>query len=317
MTGSISVPLAAGLISSLLFLSLAQGFAAGMLLSYLAPLPLMMAGLYRGNAAGLAAGLAATAAVALVAGGLSSLPFAITAVLPSLVVVRQALLWRSNAAGSVEWYPPGLVLGWLTGMGLALIAVGVAFIPGQTDSGEMVGIEQWVTESIGRTFQALIPDLTVEQRHAALDWWVPFFPAMVAGSWLIMSVINASAAQGFLVRLGRNRRPTPTYRELELPAWLGVALMVGAAVGTMVEGDLGYLARNLTAVTLVPFVLLGLAGIHGWVATRPNAGILLAMTYGVLFLASIWALVPVAGLGLARFVTRFRRTADSGGGKEE
>ncbi len=85
----------------------------------------------------------------------------------------------------------------------------------------------------------------------------------------------------------------------------------------MVEGDLGYLSRNVAGVTLIPFVLLGLAAMHEWVGRRPNARILLAVTYGVLFLASAWALFPVAGLGLARFLTRFRRTADSGGGKEK
>lgn len=317
MTRSISVPLAAGLLSSVLFLSLAQGFAAGMLLSYFASLPLMMAGLYRGTIATLVAGLAAMAAVALVIGGFSTLPFMLTAVLPSLVVVRQSLLCRNHAEESVEWYPPGLVLAWLTGVGAVLILIGAAFIPGQTDSGEMVGIQDWVTGTIGRTFSLLAPTLTVEQRHAAIDWWVPFFPAMVAGSWLMMAVLNAAAAQGLLARFGKSRRPSPAYRELILPTWLGMALLTASVVGAMVEGDLGYLARNLAVVTLIPFVLLGLAAMHGWVARRPNARILLAVTYGVLFLASAWAFIPVAGLGLARFVTRFRRTADSGGGKEK
>ncbi len=220
MTGSIGVPLAAGLLSSVLFLSLAKGFAAGMLLSYLAPLPLLMVGLNRGMAAALVAGLAATAGVALTAGGLSSLPFAITAVLPSLVVTRQALLWRTNATGGVEWYPPGLLLGWLTGMGMALVVIGVVLIPGQTDSGEVVGVQDWVADTIGRTLKLLAPSLTVEQRRAVLGWWVPYFPAMVAGSWLMMALLNAVAAQGLLKRLGRNQRPTPTYRELELPTWL-------------------------------------------------------------------------------------------------
>ncbi|RAU22205.1 hypothetical protein CU669_08715 [Paramagnetospirillum kuznetsovii] len=317
MTGSIGISLAAGLLSSVLFLALAKGIAVGMLLSYLAPLPLMMAGLNRGTTAALVAGSAAMAAVALGVGGIASLPFAITAVLPALVVVRQSLLWRGNADGSVEWYPPGLVLAWLTGMGLALILIGAAFVPGQTDSGELVGIQDWVSDAVGRTFTLLAPSLTVEQRHAAIGWWVPFFPAMVAGSWLIMAVVNATLAQGFLARLGKSQRPTPAYRELELPLWLGVALPTALAVGAMVEGDLGYLARNMAVVTVVPFVLLGLAVMHEWVARRPNARLLLAVTYGVLFLASAWAIFPVAGLGLARFVTRFRRTAESGGGKED
>ncbi|WP_040475862.1 DUF2232 domain-containing protein [Paramagnetospirillum caucaseum] len=317
MTGSIGVPLAAGLVSSLLFLSLAKGFAAGMLLSYLAPLPLMMVGLFRGNGTAAVAGLAATAAVALVAGGFAPLPFAVVAVLPSLVVVRQALLWRENADGSVEWYPPGLVLGWLTGTGLALILIGAILVPDRPDGVENGGLQAWVADTIGRTLEMVAPGLTVEQRKAASDWWVPFFPAMVASSWLVMAVVNAVAAQGFLVRLGRNRRPTPSYRGLELPLWLGVVLATAAATGAMAEGDLGYVARNAVVVTLIPFALLGLATVHGWAAGRPNARVFLVVLYGGLFLASAWAFVPVAGLGLVRFMTRFRRAESSGGGKEE
>lgn len=317
MTRSFGVPLAAGLVSSLLFLSLAKGFAAGMLLSYLAPLPLMMVGLYRGNGAVLLASLAATAAVALTAGGFAPLPFAVVVLLPSLVVVRQASLWRTSASNDVEWYPPGLVLSWLTGIGLALMVIGAILVPDRPDGVENGSLQAWVADTIGRTLEMMAPDLTNEQRKAAAAWWVPFFPAMVAGSWLAMAVVNAVTAQGFLVRLGRNRRPTPAYRELELPLWLGMVLATAAATGAMAEGDLGYLARSAVVVTLMPFGLLGLAAVHGWVAGRPNARLYLAAMYGGLFLASAWVFVPVAGLGLVRFMTRFRRAESSGGGKEE
>ncbi|OAN45721.1 hypothetical protein A6A04_06955 [Paramagnetospirillum marisnigri] len=288
-----------------------------MLLSYLAPLPLMMVGLSRGTGAALVAGLAATAAVALAAGGISPLPYVVTAVLPSLVVVRQALLWRSNADGSVEWYPPGLVLGWLTGLSVLLIMVGALLVPDRSDSGEAMGLEAWVGDVIARTLGVLAPNLKGEERQTFLGWWVPLFPAMVAGSWLMMTVINAVVAQGLLTRLGHNRRPRPTYRELELPTVLALMLAASLGVGFVAEGDLRYLARNVAVVTLIPFVLLGLAGMHGWVARRPNARMLLVVTYGVLFLASAWAIIPMAGLGVARFLTRFRRPTDSGGGKEE
>ncbi|MBI3445236.1 MAG: DUF2232 domain-containing protein [Magnetospirillum sp.] len=317
MTGSIGVVLAAGLLSSLLFLSLAKGFAAGMLLSYLAPLPLMMVGLHKGVGSVVVASLAAMAAVALVAGGFASLPFAIVAMLPSLVVVRQALLWRKSAADNVEWYPPGLVLSWLTGMGVVLILIGVALIPGRPDGVENGGVQAWVADTIGRTLEMLAPDLAVEQRHAVIGWWVPFFPAMVAGSWLAMAVVNAVTAQNILVRLGRSLRPTPAYRELELPLGLGLVLTAALATGALAEGDLGYIARSVAVITLMPFALLGLAAVHGWAAGRPNARTILAVMYGVLFLASAWALIPVAGLGLIRFVTRFRRAEQAGGGKEE
>jgi hypothetical protein len=322
MTGSIGVALAAGLTSAVLFLSLAKGFAAGMFLSYLAPLPLMAAGLSRGTMATLVAGLVALAAVALVAGEISSLPFLVTAVAPSLVVVRQALLWRTLSDGSVEWYPPGLLLGWLAGLGLGLMLIGLGVVAMQASEqvlgvGDARGIEAWIAGMIGRSIDALAPMLTADSRKAAMDWWAPLFPAMVTGSWLVMALANAAAAQGILTRLGRNQRPRPSYGKLELPLWLGLALVPALAVGGLVEGDLGYVARNLAAVLLVPFGLLGLAGLHGWAARRPNARVHLAALYGVLLLMSAWVFIPLAGLGLVRFVTRFRRPPEGLGGKEE
>ncbi|CAA7627818.1 conserved membrane hypothetical protein [Candidatus Terasakiella magnetica] len=317
MTGALGVWLATGLLSALLFLSLAEGFSAGVLLSYLAPLPLMMVGLSRKTMATMVAGLAAMAAVAAVGGGKSSLAFSVAVVLPSLVVVRQSLLCRQSGDSDVEWYPPGLVLGHLTGIAVALILIGAALVAGTASEGETGGVQGWVAEIIGRTMDVLASTLTVEQRRRAVDWWVPFFPAMVAGSWLMMAVVNATSAQGLLRRTGKNRRPTPIYREMELPGWLGTVLVVALATGLMVEGDLGYLARSVAAVTAVPFCLLGLAAIHRWAQGRPNARFILAGLYGVLFLASVWALVPITGLGLVRFVTRFRRGPNGDGGKEE
>lgn len=316
MTGSFGVGPAAGLISAILFLLPVKGFAVGMPLSYLSLLPVMMAGLSLGLGAAAAAGLVAAVSVALVAGWFAVLPYAVVVALPSLVVVRQALLWRSNAEGNVEWYPPGLVLGRLTGIGLALIALGAILVPDLPGGVENGGLQARVAEIIGRALDMLAPTLTEEQRKGAADLWVPFFPAMVAGSWLMMAVVNAAAAQGLLARLGRNRRPTPTYRELVLPTWLGVVLVVASVLGIAAGGDLGYASRSAAVVTLIPFGLLGLAVVHGWARGRPNARMILAGVYGGLFLASVWALLPVAGLGLVRFMTRLRR-ADAGGGKEE
>jgi hypothetical protein len=313
------IALAAGLLSALLFVSLSEGLAIGMLLTYLAPLPLMMAGLARGTGSAAIAGITAMAAVAAVSGGVASLPFGLAVALPAVIVARQALLWRTTSGGAVEWYPPGLVLGWLTGMALVLILIGAALVSGQSGVGaDSGGLQDWVSDTVGRTLDLLTPTLDANQRQAVASWWVPFFPALVARAWLVRTVVNATLAQALLARWKQNHRPSPAYsREMDLPTWLGGVLAVAVAAGTMAEGDLGYLGRSVAVVALVPFALSGLAAVDAWVAGRPNARMLLVVMYGVLFLVSTWALLLVAGLGLVRFVTRFRAAGDSGGGKEE
>lgn len=311
MNRQLGLAAAAGLLSALMFLSLVKGIALGAVLSYAAPLPLIMAGLAFGMGALVTAGLVAAVAVAAVAGGFSAVPFAVAAALPALVVTNRALLRRQAADGSVHWYPPGLVLAWLTAAGLALLLCGTALLAGSPD-----GIEGSVTKVLANALDLMAAELPADQRAKVVGWWTPLFPAMVAGSWLIMAVVNACGAQGLLVRLGHARRPAPAYRELWLPDWSAIGLVAMAVAAILVGGDVGYVAANAVVILLIPFVFLGLAGIHRWARGRPNAGYLLAATYGLLILAFGWAAAAVAGLGLVRFWTmRFRRH-DSGGGME-
>lgn len=293
-----------------MFLSLVKGIALGALLSYLAPLPLIMAGLALGWAAALIAGVAMLAAVA--AGELVLvLPSAVGVVLPALVVSNRALLWRNAADGTVHWYPPGHVLAWLTATGLALMLIGMALLAGRPE-----GIQGFFAEVIGRTLDMVASDLPAERRKQAVEAWASLFPAMVVGSWLVMSMLNAVGAQALVARLGHARRATPAYRELELPDWPGIALVAVVVAAVLTDGDVGYVAANLMVVLLIPFVCLGLAGIHRWASGRPNARLVLALAYGLLILANGWAAAAVAGLGLVRFWTmRFRRRK-SGGGME-
>lgn len=299
------------MLSALLFLSLAKGIALGIVFSYVAPLPLMMAGLGFGLGASVIAGVAGAGAVAMVAGGYSTLPFMVAVLLPALVVTNRANLRRVAPDGSTEWYPPGLVLAWLTAAGLALVLSGAALVAGHPD-----GIQAWVGQTIARTLELVAADIPADKRAEAVTWWTPFFPAMVVSSWLVMAVANATGAQGLLTRLGRARRPRPAYGELWLPDWLAVILAGCGLVAAAFGGDAGYVAVNLAVVTLIPFLFLGLAGIHRWAAGRPKARLVLAVTYGVLVLAFGWAALVVAGLGLVRFWTMRSRRRDSGDGME-
>jgi hypothetical protein len=303
--------LAAGLFSALLFLSLAKGIGSGIILSYVAPLPPMMIGLALGTPAALVAAAMGTVAVMVVIGGLSGLLFFVIVAIPALVVANRSLLWRETADGSVEWYPPGFVLAWLTAIGLALLLVGMALVADHPE-----GVRGWVAETIGRALDLLAADLAPAKRAETVGWWTPLFPSMTVVSWLLMAVVNAVGAQALLVRLGHNRRPVPAYRELMLPDWPAAALAVTGLAGLAATGDLGYGAANMAVVLLVPFVFMGLAGIHRFAAAKPNARVILGLAYGLLILAFGWAAIAAAGLGLVRFWRlRFRRPS-SGGGME-
>lgn len=311
-TGRIGLSLAAGLAASLLFLSLARGLPNGSLLGFFAPLPLMMAGLGLGWAAVLVAAAAGAAGVGLVEGWSFGFSFLAMAGLPALVVSNRSLLWRTHADGSVEWYPPGHVLGWLTLASMALFAVGVAMLPHHPE-----GVRGWMTQSVAHTLDAVGGQLEPAERDAAVKALGAGLPAMVMGVWLTMATVNAVIAQAVLAATRRNRRPTPDYGALDLPDWL-LPVLVAAGLAGIAGGGFGYVAGNMAAVALLPFAILGVATVHRVLAARPGARLGLVVLYGFVVLAFVWVLLPAAGLGLVRFLqTRYRRHAGSGGGKEE
>lgn len=303
--------IAAGLLSALLFLSLAKGISLGFLLSYAAPLPLMATGLSLGRVSALVAGATGTLAVGLGLGVFPALSFLVAAGLPAAVVALTAPLWRQRDDRTVEWYPPGRILAWLTAAALALIVIGVIAAGSHPE-----GAKGWVTQVMTRALEALATDVPQGDRTRLVRGLAPLFPATIMVSWLLMAVLNGVGAQALLVRAGRAARPSPVYRRLRLPDWPAGMLVLSAVASQIGDGDVAFLGANLAMVALVPFLFLGLAGIHCWAEGRPQARLALAAAYGVLVLVFVWAALAVAGLGLVRFWTMRLRRDDDGAAKE-
>lgn len=308
----LGLSLFAGILSSLMFLSLLEGGVTAFLFSYLAPLPLLAAGLALGVMAAVLGSAAGLAVALFVAGPVIAPAFAIAVALPVLVVVWKALLWRQSPEGAVDWYPPGLLLGWLTVLALGLLVAGAAVAPPHE-----AGLEGVIRDHLGELVRVVAPGVPADVQAAAVAVWVPLFPAMAAVSWLVMAIANAAAAQWLVTRLGRAIRPAPAYSDLDMPDWLLPVLAVSAGVAVLGQGGAAYLAGNAAMVTAVPYVLLGLAGVHGALRRRPNGGMLLALFYGVFFVAFGWAVIVVAGLGLVRHWSRLRRRYVGGGQEDE
>lgn len=312
MTKDLGLSVAAGLLSAFLFLAAAAGAAVGFLLTYVSPLPLFMAGLALGLPAALVAGGAGLVAAAVFGSGLAMPAYGVAVALPAVLVVRQALLWRQAPDGTVQWYPPGLLLGWLTAVALALMLGSALLLPAHE-----AGAEGAVRDFLARGLTAMAPELDEASRAAVIDVWAPLFPAMMAGVWLVMAVANAAMAQWLVERMGRARRPGPSYQALDAPDWLAAALVASVVAAVLGEGSLGYAARNVGALLLLPYVLLGLSVVHRLARRRANPATLLAIFYVVFFLAFGWVVIAVAGIGLVRHWMNLRRRLAGGRGQED
>jgi hypothetical protein len=298
MPHPIALAVLAGLASSALFLSVLTGFPGVVLLAYFVQLPLLLVGLTLGLTGSVIAAASGLLVNGLIAGFATALVYALVQIVPTLVVVRQALLSRQDG-GQIEWFPPGLLLAQLTA--LAAGAILVAFVVFLNQPGGLEGaIEGFVTSAL-QEFGALPEGVAPE-----FGGWIFVFPGLMATSWLVMIVINAVLAQALAVKIGWNRRPSPDIIALELPWWLWPAIGLAVFLSLLGETGFGFLGRSLLMVLVVPYVFLGLAVLHALARKWAYPGLALAALYGSIVVLG-WPLLVVLLLGLVEDWAGLRR----------
>lgn len=310
---------AAGVASALSGLSFLSREPSAVFLIYLAPLPLMLAGLALGARATFAASGVGVLIAGLFAGYPAMLLYVVGYALPSSVVVwlglgrraappdAQADTPQPGAAGvdilvgetsengaaraPIEWYPHGHIVSCLAALAAVLIVAAALMLASED------GFRTTIAEHIETGIAALFPSLDEAKRMPLVNTMIGLFPGWIGVSWVAMGVVNAVAAEAILTRAGRALRPKPAWADISLPDWLSW-LLVGAALLALIgPGDVGYTGRNLALALAFPHFLLGLAVAHGLANRTPNPRALLVGFYFVLFL-SAWALLAVAAVGV-------------------
>lgn len=292
MSRQLLLALGAGALTALLYVAVGLGSFGSLILAYLAQLPLFAIGLAAGFAyAALAAGTGAVLIAAALPLTVSAL-FLATVALPVLVLTNRALLSRTNADGSTEWYPPGYLLAALNAIALAaLVAAALLF---WSHEGGMIGAGKALLAEMLRGLVA--DDASGRAVAAARDRLAWLLPALVLTSWQIMVIVNGLLAQGVLARFSLNLRPGAPFRELWLPQWLSFAL-AAALVASFMPGQLGDLGGNAAIVVALPFVFLGLSVIHALSVRWPARTFILVCVYFGLFMAG-WPALVIAAIGV-------------------
>jgi len=260
-----------------------------MILIYLAQLPLFIAGLWLGVGASLLAGLAASLTLVAASSSMTAAAFAGLNAVPVVLLVRQALLARTDGVGTIQWYPPGLLVAWLTGLGLAAIAASLLLFGGP--EGVQAAGRDVLAPALDRSGAEHLPE-----RDELLFLLAYILPGIVVISWMVMTATNACLAQGLLARFGANWRPSPDLAALSLPAWVPILLAL-TVVATIVGDAARFFGINTMIVLAVPFCLAGLAVLHTLARRFSHPAILLVVFY---VLAGVfgWPLLLVAVVGL-------------------
>jgi Predicted membrane protein (DUF2232) len=280
-----------GAVSACVAMLALSGYPGGAILAYLAPLPLLLVGLGLGAAALPLAAAAGIGLVAATSGIAAAAVYGGLHALPSWLIVRIALAKKPEGpAGSVEWFPPGAVLCWLSALAAIMVLVGALGVWGEVESS--------VREVLDSALAVAAPAVNENDRAVLIAQIAPLFLGGTGVVWVTMMAINGVLAQGLLTRRGWNLRPSPQWSALKLPDWISWALVGAALVGIAGDGDLRYLGRNLVLVLLVPYFFVGLAVVHGFVRTMPIPGLLLTGFYVILGLAFPGMGAAVAALGV-------------------
>jgi hypothetical protein len=304
---AILAAIGAGALSALLYASASVGTLGALILVLLAQLPLFMVGLSRGQGerAAALAGAVGLLGIDLTEGLWASVNFALAEAAPAFLVVRQALLRRSRPDGSVEWYPAGRLLTWLSLYASAILLAFTLYFMGREGGleGELQRTFSAMWESLGETMPP--------EAARMLGMLVDIMPGLGGASWLLITVCNAALAQGLLVRAGRNLRPSPSLRSFALPGWLAGAVTVTAVAGTLLPGTPGFAGRNLGLVLAMPYFFGGVALVHGLARRAGAQRGLLIMLYAVLavviLILSWLAILAIAALGLIDQVAGLNR----------
>jgi len=333
----------AGAASALLVMAAASS-SLGLLLGYLAPLPLFFAGLTRGVMPALVAAITG-GAVSAVYGPVAAGMFLLLFGLPAFWLVRQALLARPAAeagpdaetlpasgssiggTAALEWYPVGSLVVWLVAWAAGLVIMAWLFTSGSGDgetNGGLSGALQPLLLQMFSAFPAADADRGTAANNAAelATALARIMPAVMAVSWMLMLTVNGVLAQGLAAMLKQNRRPMPRYGALTLPRFLAIAALVLFAAAWLLASKAGTsnastVAMALAAIAAFPMFLRGLAVVHALAAIAPAKGLVLAAFYAALVVAGALVGILVVILGLIEEWAGIRRRLAASGTSRE
>jgi hypothetical protein len=219
-----------------------------------------------------------------------AIAFAVLIAAPTMVLVRQALLSRIDANGRLEWYPPGRLVMWLVGIGMATFLIAIFFISGGRS------VEERLNRVFSAGLSAYMGPAAAAQLQSIVDW-LAALPTLIGLFWLLLLALNGILAQGLLAGFRHNIRPSPAIGSIELPRSAGIVTAVIGGLAMLAGGWLEFVARNLLVLLTVAFFFAGLGVVHGLL--RPSSNRLPALigfyALVVLFFYPVMALIALVG----------------------
>ncbi len=303
------IGLGAGAAAALLFASVTSGVLLSIPLFYLAPLPIMIAGLGWSHWAAMVAAATGALALGLAFGPVFFFSFMAGAGLPAWLLGYLAMLARpaGNGAAALEWYPPGRLVVWAAILGGLVVVVAIPNFGLDAESFR-AALRQTLSHVLrAETDVPANAPLTVPGISNAgrlVDFLVTAIPPAAAVLATITNVLNLWLAASVVKFSGRLKRPWPQLSAMTFPRTLTIALAI-AVVLSFLGSLIGIIAGVVSASLLMAYGVLGFAVLHAITRGMASRIFLLGGVYlAVLVLG--WPVLALCLLGLIEAVADLR-----------
>jgi Predicted membrane protein (DUF2232) len=296
------IGIGAGAAAAMLFASVTSGTLLSIPLFYLAPLPIMIAGLGWSYWAALTAALTGAVALGLIFGAVFLFAFLAGAGVPGWWLAYLAMLARpvrtNGHEGALEWYPTGRVVMWAAILAALVVIVaipnlgtdGESFRAGLHDAlARMLRIQADTSADTPPT----LPGGTDPERF--INFLVLIIPATAAVLATLTNLFNLWLAARVVKFSGRLTRPWPQISAMRFPPALTAALAIAIAV-SFSGGLTGIIGSVISASLLMAYGVLGFAVLHAITQGMNSRPFVLAGTYLAVLMVG-WLILALCLLG--------------------
>lgn len=307
------IGLGAGVASALLFASLTSGSAFSIALFYLAPLPIMLAGVGWSHVAALIAVAAAAAGLGAGESFWFMLAHLASVGVPAYILSYLAMLARPAADGAdFEWYPAGRIVLWSAV--IATVTTALTIPAFGFDIETYRATLRHIFDRLLR-IQLEIPagqDLKLPSGADAgkvLELLVLIVPPMAAAIAMVTNLVNLWLAARIARASGKLARPWPDLPAIDFPTATPILLLGAIAFCFFLNSLAGMMAGVLAACLLMAYALLGLAVLHVLTRRLVARGLVLSVLW-MMVLGLGWPVAIAALIGLAEGLFDLRGKMD-------